>query len=184
MYAHERAYVHERTHARGGGGGCACASACACRRPLLFAPNWPTPPRSSQVGNLLLFPQIYGPGCLNIMAQHLPPPGFGDAFVNNTCILSDAGQDAVSLYPDALQPPAEFGARLALGGNAFLARNASTRFQGPGDAVDYRAWQAQGYDASSAVSGDVPDAPTVISWARALLLAGEGEAAAREVRAG
>ena len=121
------------------------------------------------------------------MAQHLPPPGFGDAFVNNTCILSDAGQDAVSLYPDALQPPAEFGARLALGGNAFLARNASTRFQGPGDAVDYRAWQAQGYDASSAVSGDVPDAPTVIAWARALLLAGgeeEGEVVARGSRAG
>ena len=125
------------------------------------------------VGNLLLYPQIYGPGCVNVMAQHLPPPGFGDAFVNNTCILSDAGQDAVSLYPDALPPPAEFAARLALAGNAFIAPNASTRFQGPGDSVAYQAFQAQGYDTSSVVSGDVPDAPTVISWARALLLGGE-----------
>jgi hypothetical protein len=124
------------------------------------------------VGNLMLFPQIYGPGCVNIMAQHLPPPGFGDAFVNNTCILSGAGQDAVSVYPDALVPPAEFAQRLVLGNNAFFAPQNDTKFQGPGDAVRYQDFQALGYDATSVVRGDMPDAPTVIAWARALLISG------------
>lgn len=104
------------------------------------------------------------------MAQHLPPPGFGDAYVGNRCILSDLNQNAVSVYPDALVPPAEFATRLVLGNNSYFAPNASARFQGPGNSVAYQIFQAQGYDTSSVVRGDMPGVETVVAWARELLL--------------
>lgn len=68
-----------------------------------------------------------------------------------------------------IPPPVNF--TVTLGGNTIYAPNGSAVVQ-YGPTVPFQAFQAEGYDAGSVVNATVPDAPTIISWAQALLGAG------------
>ena len=74
-----------------------------------------------------------------------------------------------SAPPTGIPPPVNF--TVTLGGNTIYAPNGSAVVQ-YGPTVPFQAFQAEGYDAGSVVNATVPDAPTIIAWAQALLGAG------------
>ena len=41
--------------------------------------------------NIHAYPSVYGDKCLGILAQNLPPKGYHQAYLNNICILGNAG---------------------------------------------------------------------------------------------
>lgn len=132
------------------------------------------------VNNLHVYPSVYGPRCLQIGAQRLPMAGYPDVYVNNTCILASADDHVVALdvpgddWPNA----ASFPSQLLLANNTVYAPGGTPGYEGPGGYKTYAAFQAAGYDTSTVIRADVPDASTIISWAAALLAEG------RQVRAG
>jgi hypothetical protein len=133
------------------------------------------------IGNVMAYPQVYGPRCLQIGAQYLPGfggkggkpfiPGFADMYVNNTCILATAGEAVVALdvADNPLPPPAEFVQRLTIANNTVWAPAGSAGYEGPGGFKNFSAFQAAGYDAGSVVMAGTPDPATIIGWMRAVL---------------
>ena len=102
-------------------------------------------------------------------------PGCADVYVNNTCVLANAGDQVVDLgVGDRVLPaPADFAQRLTLAGNTIFAPGGAPAYGGPpaasGPLSTYADFQAAGYD-TSVVRADVPDAATMIAWARAMPL--------------
>lgn len=100
--------------------------------------------------------------------------GYPDVYVNNTCILASPSDKVVALevpsdnWPNA----ASFPSQLLLANNTVYAPGGVPGYEGPGGYASYAAFQAAGYDTSTVIRSDVPDAATIISWATALLAEG------------
>lgn len=114
--------------------------------------------------SLYVYPSVYGPKCLEV-AQLLPAAGFAEVFQNNTCILA-AGQPVVQVPRLAGLGPAAFAASIALRSNTVYTPSGDA--PAPQPFGNYSSFIAAGYDTSRLVAG-VPDAATVMAWARALL---------------
>jgi len=112
------------------------------------------------VANLLAFPLVYEPVCARFYVG-LPPasPGglWAEAFVNNTCVLASAGDRYLDLGTPCAAGEADFGSRLALGGNTVYAppgSGASVRCGA--DTLDFGAWAATGADPGSVFHNETP----------------------------
>jgi hypothetical protein len=126
--------------------------------------------------NLHVYPSVYGTSCMKIAAQNLPPAGYAEAYFNNTCILPTANSTYLSianidggncLAPDT-QPT--FKAGLDLGGNTIFAPSALAVVECGGKSVTVDEFVKLGYDDQTAVSGNMPNASTIVAWAKMLLV--------------
>jgi len=125
--------------------------------------------------NLHVYSSVYGARCVGIGAQFLPVAGFQEVYLNNTCILGDAGDEVYGIpFQDAFPPHAslanasEFQARFISGGNTIYIPNAATRGLGP--FKTFQDFAESGYEVyPSTVSGDMPSADQIVAWGKALL---------------
>lgn len=99
--------------------------------------------------------------------QQFPAPGFQEVYVNNTCILN-AKQDIVSIPTVGSLTPASFATMLVIANNTIYTPDGAGA-PGPKGFASYAAFIAAGFDSGSVLRSDVPDAATIIEWARALI---------------
>lgn len=131
--------------------------------------------------NIHAYPSVYGTTCLNIGAQVLPPKGYAEGYYNNICILPKAGSTYLQIG-DVIggkclqtdQAKQAFKDGLTLGNNTIYVANANARIACGGKTVTFAKFQSMGYDVSSKISGSVPSADKIISWAWDMLTATTG----------
>ena len=127
--------------------------------------------------NLHVQPQVYGSTCLGLSAQQLPPAGFAEAYVGNTCVLSAAGEPVLRFADYVRVPaPAAFVQQMLLANNTIYAPMGDAGVR-PGKSLNissFAEFSAAGYDSGSVVRADMPSADAIAAWARALLASGEG----------
>jgi len=99
--------------------------------------------------------------------QAFPAPGFQEVYVNNTCVLG-AQQNVVSVPVVGALTPAEFTSMLVIANNTLYTPDGNAA-PGPKGFANYAAFIAAGYDSGSVLRSDVPDANTIIAWARELI---------------
>ena len=117
--------------------------------------------------NLHIYPSVYGPKCYG-MLQGFPAEGFAEGYFGNTCVLQNAGEQVYSGGPDVKGlTPAAFARVMVLGNNTIFAPSGSVG--GPPGFATYQEFMAAGFDNTTTISGDMPAAATIVSWARALL---------------
>lgn len=88
-------------------------------------------------------------------------------YVNNTCVLA-AQQNVVSVPTVGALTPTEFATMLVIANNTIFTPDGNAA-PGPKGFANYAAFIAAGYDAGSVLRSDVPDAATIIEWARDLI---------------
>eukprot|EP00041_Stephanoeca_diplocostata_P024838 m.639093 g.639093 ORF g.639093 m.639093 type:complete len:968 (-) comp22611_c1_seq2:259-3162(-) len=128
--------------------------------------------------NIHAYPNVYGIRCLDIGAQVLPPKGYAESYHDNTCILPDSGDTYLFIqglpgYQSCLTPDskATFEDGMILGNNTIYVPDANPKIICANNALNFSAFQQQGYDKTSTVSGDMPSADTIVGWAKTLLSA-------------
>ena len=116
--------------------------------------------------------------------QALPPAGYAEGYVNNTCILQNNASYYITInipgHCDGSDHSVEaFAAGFIAanntvyvpGGNALVSCNHvninASAFMTGGKTPQWNA--SRGYDNSSRVSGDMPSVATIIGWAEGLL---------------
>lgn len=124
------------------------------------------------LSNLHVHPSVYGPTCVGLSAQQLPPAGFAEAYMNNTCILSTAGEPVLR-FADYVRvaSPANFTQQMLVAHNTIYAPNGDAGVR-PGKYLNissFAAFSAAGYDRGSVVLSAMPSDDVVAAWARALL---------------
>lgn len=125
------------------------------------------------VSNLMAFPLVYLPQCMRIFPA-LPLPSadgfFAEAFVNNTCILADAGDSYLDLGAANCTAGPGLSAQIVLANNSIYAPPSSAAVvKCGGQVLTFQEWLATGSETGSTLGGDVPSTPQIIAWARALL---------------
>lgn len=126
--------------------------------------------------NIHAYPSVYGVRCLFIGAQALPPKGYAEGYSNNICILPQAGSTYLDVGDviggnclQTAQAKEAFENGLALGNNTIYVPDAYAKIACGGNTVHFKQFQSKGYDTSSKISGSMPSADTIISWARDML---------------
>ena len=125
--------------------------------------------------NIHAYSSVYGVTCASIGAQLLPPKGYAEEYHDNVCILQDAGAKYLNLGGvvggECLTSDTEtaFKDGLVLGNNTVYAPSGSVTVACGDKTVDFGKFQQMGFDATSHVSGDVPEAETIIGWAKDML---------------
>jgi len=109
---------------------------------------------------------VYGPRCFAIL-QALPAAGFQEVYVNNTCILA-ARQPVVAVPAVGAMTPADFATHLVIANNTVFTPDGGAA-PAPKGFDNYSAFIAAGFDTGSVLRTDVPDAATIVAWARALV---------------
>ena len=125
--------------------------------------------------NLAVYPSVYGVRCVAIL-QSLPPKGYAEGYVGNTCILPSAGSQYVDVaginsHAKCLTDDARdvFNAGMILGNNTIYAPSADATVVCGGTTENASVFFANGYDRGSIVRGDMPSADTIVDWAKKLL---------------
>lgn len=119
------------------------------------------------VGNLFAYANVYGARCLSISLPLADPTGlWAEGFVNNTCVLADAGDTYLNMDGCSPTDPT-FGLRMLVGNNSVYAPGADVMVS-CGKSMPFSQWQAYGLDKGTTV-GDAPASATIIGWAAALL---------------
>jgi hypothetical protein len=132
--------------------------------------NWGHAKRSES--NLMAFALVYKNTCMR-QFPFLPPasPGgmFAEAYVNNTCILAEAGDTYLDLGSDCTPGPA-LASQIVLANNSVFAPPGATTASVlcGGKAVGFAEWAASGSEPGTRLA-DVPPTAEIIEWARALL---------------
>jgi len=131
--------------------------------------------------NVYVFPQVYGVKCIDEEMEGedthtsgpngLPPPGYAESYQNNICILPTAGAPYM-VSGGILSDPKGFATGLVLSNNTIYAPSGSVSFTLSGDTVTFEQFQADGFDATSSVSGAMPSNDQILAWARPLLWSG------------
>jgi len=134
--------------------------------------------------NVYVYPQVYGVKCIDEEMEGedtpggstsgpngLPPPGYGESYMNNICILPAAG-DPYMVSGGILSDPKGFNAGLQVSNNTIYAPNADVSITLSGDKVDFSGFQSRGFDPTSRVSGTMPSNDQIIAWGKPLLYEG------------
>ena len=126
-------------------------------------------------------PQVYGVKCIDEETEGetthtsgphgLPPAGYAESYQSNICILPAAG-DPYMVSGGVLADPAGFASGMVLGNNTIYAPRGAVSVTLSGDKVTFEQFQSKGFDASSAISGEMPSNEQIIAWGRPLLYAG------------
>jgi hypothetical protein len=125
------------------------------------------------VSNIMAFPLVYLPQCMRIFpALPLPSPGgfFAEAFVGNTCILTDASDAYLDLGPTNCTPGPGLAAQIVLANNSVYAPpNASASVRCGGEVLPFAEWLQTGSETGTTLVDSIPPTPQIMEWVRALL---------------
>ena len=132
--------------------------------------------------NLHVYPSVYGITCLNIGPQRLPPKGYAESYHNNVCILPESGNRYLRI--DDIDPAAgqclggsksayeAFTNGLVLGNNTIYVPEGKAIVTCHGEDVSFADFQQiLRLDISSTIRAQMPNASTIIAWAKELLTA-------------
>ncbi len=126
--------------------------------------------------NLHIHPQVYGSRCVGLL-QALPRSGqYAEGYTGNVCILPKAGDTYLDLgdcpggLANTTRGRAQLAAGIALGNNTVYAPNGDAAVVCNGRrAANASDFLARGYDVGTVLRADVPDAATILRWARTRL---------------
>ena len=85
------------------------------------------------------------------------------------CVLPAAGSPYIRVPGDLKGDPQGLRDGLTLGGNTIYAPDKNCAVNIGGSSFTLAEFQADGFDQSSTLSSDVPDAATMVSWMETLL---------------
>lgn len=125
------------------------------------------------VSNIMAFPLVYLPQCMRIFpALPLPSPEgfFAEAFVNNTCILTDEGDSYLDLGAANCTPGSSLASQIVLANNSvYVPQNSSADVKCGGKVFSFQDWMTTGSETGTTLTESIPPTPQIIAWARALL---------------
>jgi hypothetical protein len=118
--------------------------------------------------NVMAFANVYGPVCMGAGMTTKGSDSHGvpwsEGYFNNTCILSDAGSQYLSI--GSCSPvPADFN--FIVGNNSIYAPNADVVVD-CGSSMSFQSWIATGIDVGTTVH-DLPSSQQIIAWGAAIL---------------
>jgi hypothetical protein len=125
------------------------------------------------VSNIMAFPLVYLPQCMRIFPA-LPRPSadgfFAEAFVNNTCILTDAADAYLDLGAANCTPGPGLASQIVLANNSVYAPpNSSAVVKCGGHVLAFQDWLATGSETGTTLVESIPPTAQIIEWVRALL---------------
>ena len=118
--------------------------------------------------NIHAYSNVYGTKCVGIMnlPHDAPNDFFAEGYYGNKCVLASAGAAYLDLGSGCAIGPA-LANKMVLGGNSLFVPNASATVS-CGKSYSFAEWAATGMDAGTTIA-EVPDAATIMGWARATL---------------
>lgn len=125
--------------------------------------------------NIHIFPQVYGARCMAILAQNLPPEGYAEGYINNTCILSEKNQAIIQFSIDVIDCSSAEGVNAIKSGwlssdNKIYVPEGQALVQCNSEVHNSSILSQWGVDSSTQVYNGIPSSSTIIDWGKRLLI--------------